>query len=59
MFHSLGKNVVAAIRQGDIAKAEKEYQRATEISEDLISEFNRIIEQAKKLDQNKLAVFEP
>lgn len=59
MFHSLGKNVVAAIRQGDIAKAEKEYQRATEISEDLISEFNRIIEQAKKLDQNKIAVFEP
>ncbi len=58
MFHSLGKNVISAIKQGDYGKAEKEYQRAEDLSKDLIGEFNKIIDQAKVLEQNKLAVFE-
>lgn len=58
MFHSLGKNVISVIKQGDFGKAEKEYQRAADLSKDLIGEFNKIIDQAKVLEQNKLAVFE-
>lgn len=58
IFHSLGKSVMAAIKQGDYTKAEKEYQRAADLSKDLIGEFNKIIDQARILEQNKLAVFE-
>ncbi|MDE7326998.1 MAG: CZB domain-containing protein [Lachnospiraceae bacterium] len=59
MFHSLGKSVMSAIRQGDFEKAEKEYQHAAELSKELISEFNKIIGQAKILEQNNIAIFEP
>lgn len=58
LFHNCGKNVMAAIRQGDYEQAEKEYQRAAQLSKELIDDFNKIIEQAKELEQKKLAVFE-
>lgn len=57
-FHSLGKNVISDIKQGNYEKAEKDYQRAVELSKDLIQDFNKIIDQAKILDQSKIAVFE-
>lgn len=57
-FHGCGKNVIEAIGKGDYEKAEKEYQHAAELSEELIGDFNKIIEQTKVLEQNRLAVFE-
>lgn len=58
LFHGCGKNVMAAIRQGDYDRAEREYQNAAELSKELIGAFDKIIEQAKLLEQKKLAVFE-
>lgn len=58
MFHSLGKSVMSDIKQKNYEKAEKDYQRAVELSKELIGEFNKIIDQARTLDQNKIAVFE-
>ncbi len=58
MFHSLGKSAMVAIEQGDYSKAEREYQHAANLSKELIGEFNKIIDQAKILEQNKIAVFE-
>ena len=46
------------IKQKNYEKAEKDYQRAVELSKELIGEFNKIIDQARTLDQNKIAVFE-
>ena len=57
-FHSGGKIVMQAIRQGDYGKAEREYRRLEELSRELIGDFNTIIEQTRLLDQKKLAVFE-
>lgn len=47
-----------AIKRGDYDKAEKEYLRAAELSEELVKDFNAIIEQTKALEQKKRAVFE-
>ncbi|MDE6874270.1 MAG: hypothetical protein K2P87_07405 [Lachnospiraceae bacterium] len=58
MFHLLGKSVMSAIKQEDYGKAEKEYQRAAALSKELIGEFNKIVDQAKILEQNKIGVFE-
>lgn len=57
-FHGCGKSVIEAIGKGDYETAEREYQRAAELSEELIGDFNKIIEQTKALEQNKQAVFE-
>lgn len=57
-FHGCGRSVMDAIKKGDYSKAEKDYQRAAELSEELVKDFNTIIEQTKALEQKKLAVFE-
>lgn len=58
-FHSGGKLVMQAIRQGDYGRAEREYRRLEELSGELISDFHKIIENTRALDQKRLAVFEP
>lgn len=58
LFHNCGKNVMAAIRQGDYDRAEREYQRAAQLSKELTGDFNEIIGQARALEEKKLAVFE-
>lgn len=57
-FHGCGQSVMDAIKRGDYDKAEKEYLRAAELSEELVKDFNAIIEQTKALEQKKRAVFE-
>ena len=58
IFHSLGKSVMLAIKQSDYKKAEKDYQRAAELSRELIGDFNNMIDQARVLEQSKIAVFD-
>lgn len=56
-FHACGQSVINAIEQGEYDEAEKEYQHAAELSDQLITDFQTIIEQARLLEQNKLSVF--
>lgn len=56
-FHECGKTVMKAIAQGDSAGARREYEAACRLSENLISDFNRIIAATKELDGRKMAVF--
>lgn len=56
-FHSYGKNVIAAIRLQDYNKAEVEYNQAAKLSEELINDFRKIIDNAEALERDHLMVF--
>lgn len=56
-FHSYGKNVIAAIKVEDYARAENEYKQAVKLSEELISDFRKIISNAEALEKENLQVF--
>ncbi len=56
-FHGCGKNVIAAIKSGDYGRADSEYQQAVKLSEELIGDFNKIIENAEALESQHLQVF--
>lgn len=56
-FHGYGKNVIAAIKIQDYAKAENEYKQAIKLSEELISDFRKIITNAETLENQNLQVF--
>ena len=47
-----------AIKRGDFAKAQKDYQEAEKLSVELIRAFNHIVEETKRLDQSRMAVFQ-
>lgn len=55
-FHGCGKNVIAAIRRGDMNAARTEYESAVKLSEDLIYDFNKIIETAKELNDRGIGI---
>lgn len=56
-FHGYGKNVIAAIKSQDYMKAENEYKLAIKLSEELISDFRKIISNAETLEKENLQVF--
>lgn len=56
-FHSYGKNVIAAIKVEDYARAENEYKQAIKLSEELIGDFRKIISNAEALEKENLQVF--
>lgn len=55
-FHGYGKNAIAAIKRGDMSSANAEYDSAVKLSEDLIHDFNEIIETAKELNSRGVGV---
>ena len=57
-FHGYGKSVTDAIRRGNYDSAERETKEARKLSDELIGDFNKIINATKNLDANKLAVFQ-
>ena len=57
-FHSYGRSVIDAIKRNDYNKAEREIKEARSLSTELIGDFNRIIDITKRLDTNRMAVFE-
>ena len=57
-FHGYGRSVMDAIGRGDYNTAEREAAEARKLSEELIGEFNKIIDITKQLDANRLAVFQ-
>lgn len=56
-FHGYGKNVIAAIKNQDFGKAESEYKSAVKLSEELIGDFKKIIDNAEALEKEHLKVF--
>lgn len=56
-FHGYGKNVIVAIKNQDYARAESEYRSAVKLSEELISDFKKIVENAEALEKEHLKVF--
>lgn len=56
-FHGYGKNVIAAIKVEDYTRAEGEYKQAVKLSEELISDFRKIISNAEALEKENLQVF--
>ena len=57
-FHAYGRSVIDAINRGNYNGAEREVKEAKRLSGELIGEFNKIIDITKKLDANRLAVFQ-
>lgn len=57
-FHGFGRSVMDAINRNDSEKAIKEFQEAKKLSVELIADFNRILEETKKLDARRIAVFQ-
>ena len=57
-FHSYGRSVIDAIKRGNYNSAEREVKEAQKLSEELIGDFNKIIDITKNLDANRLAVFQ-
>ena len=57
-FHGFGRSVMDAINRNDSEKATKEFQEAKKLSVELIADFNRILEETKKLDARRIAVFQ-
>lgn len=56
-FHGYGKNVIVAIKNQDYARAENEYRSAVKLSEELIGDFKKIIDNAEALEKEHLKVF--
>lgn len=56
-FHGYGKNVIVAIKNQDYARADNEYRSAVKFSEELISDFKKIVENAEALEREHLKVF--
>ncbi|MCH5251068.1 MAG: chemotaxis protein, partial [Lachnospiraceae bacterium] len=57
-FHGYGRSVIDAINMGNYDNAEREVNEARRLSNELIGDFNKIIDITKKLDVGKLAVFQ-
>ena len=57
-FHGYGRSVMDAINRGNFANAEREVKEAQKLSSELIGDFNKIIDMTKRLDANRLAVFQ-
>ena len=57
-FHGYGQSVMDAINRGNYTTAEQGIKEATKLSEELIGDFNKIIEITKRLDNSRLAVFQ-
>ena len=57
-FHGYGRSVIDAINRENYEKAEQDVREAGKLSNELIGDFNKIIELTKKLDADKLAVFQ-
>ena len=56
-FHGYGKNAITALKNQDYAKAENEYKSAVKLSEELLSDFKKIIDNAEALEREHLKVF--
>ena len=56
-FHNCGAKAIDAIKTQNMAKASQECKEAAKLSEDLIADFNKIIEEAKALDEAGKSVF--
>lgn len=56
-FHGYGKKVIEAISHDNMAAAQREYQNAEKLSTELIGDFNRIISEAKKMDNSETGIF--
>lgn len=57
-LHSLGKETLKLMWDEKTGTAKDKVKKATELSKDLISEFEQIIKIIKELDQNKIRAFE-
>ena len=57
-FHGYGQSVINAIKRGNYESAQQDIKEAKNLSDELIKDFNKIIEITKKLDADKLAVFQ-
>ena len=57
-FHGYGRSVIDAINLGRYDSAEREVGEARKLSNELIGDFNKIIEMTKKLDVDRMAVFQ-
>lgn len=56
-FHGYGKNVIVAIKNQDYARAESEYRSAVKLSDELIGDFKKIVDNAEALEREHLKVF--
>ncbi len=57
-FHSIGNVVIDAVKSDNDNLATEQLQRARDLSSDLINDFNNIIKISKRLDEEKILVFE-
>ncbi len=57
-LHQYGKQVISAIKSGNMNQATAEYQKAKDLSEELIGEFEVIIQTVEELNQTQKNVFE-
>ncbi|MDE6883127.1 MAG: CZB domain-containing protein [Lachnospiraceae bacterium] len=56
-FHGYGKNAIVALKNQDYSKAENEYRSAVKLSDDLLNDFKKIVENAEALEREHLKVF--
>lgn len=57
-FHGCAAEVMKAIREENVQRAEAGYQKAEHLSKELISDFKQIIDIAKQLEQAGIRAFE-
>ena len=56
-FHGYGKNAIVALKNQDYARAENEYRSAVKLSDELIGDFKKIVDNAEALEREHLKVF--
>lgn len=56
-LHGIGKSAVQAVWNEDQTKAQEELERAYQLSEQLIGEFEKILGIAEELERNHQQVF--
>ena len=57
-FHANGGQAIVLLKKGDQAKAREYYNKAVAVSKDLLSDFEKLIALAEKLDKEDIRIFE-
>lgn len=57
-FHGYGKELITQLQQGKQEEAEKIYQKAEQLSDELIQEFEEIISLAQRCNTNGINIFQ-
>lgn len=57
-FHGMAAKVIDAVKREDMGTAQAEYQKAENLSVELIGEFHKLLSIVEKLDREQVRVFE-